>query len=534
MPDATTQRRYRPLYIALAVGTYTLVCAVLLLRILHLTGGHFLFALDDPYIHLALAQQIAAGHYGINPGQAASPSSSILWPFLLAPFAHVRWMPLSALALNLLSGLAAAALLGSAVADWRANDATPRPRTDTLRRVLAVLGLLFIGNLAGLTFIGMEHTLQVLLAVLCALGLIAALRGQPMPRWAIAAAILAPLVRYEDLTLTLAVAVCLIGQRRPRLAAAIFAAACAPLAAFSLFLHHLGLPLLPVSVLFKGGVPIASGSLVHRLVTTVKVRIQYTTDWPDRLILLGLALLLTELALTTRESSSASDSEALRVRRFALGGAALAAFAHFLLGPFGWFHRYEVYIVLFSALIALAALEQRPRMLLSVYAAGLLVCAWPALITTLHTPDGAQEIYQQQFQMHRFITQFATGNVAVNDLGLVAYDRRPGQTVLDLVGLGSLESAKELHKDAAWLDRITRQNDTALVMIYRTPWLFPDIPSTWTPLGTLCETHPPITAADACVTYFATALTDTARQQAAFAAFTQTLPPGILLKPASP
>src|SRR3989442_3378698 len=75
-----------------------------LASILRLNEGRFTYTLDDPYIHLALAERIREGHYGINPGEPSAPSSSILWPFLLAPVAG------SGLAeyLPLLIGIAAA------------------------------------------------------------------------------------------------------------------------------------------------------------------------------------------------------------------------------------------------------------------------------------------------------------------------------------------------------------------------------------------------------------------------------------------
>jgi hypothetical protein len=38
-----------------------------------MTRGHFSYSLDDPYIHLALAQQIIRGHYGLNPGEVSAP-----------------------------------------------------------------------------------------------------------------------------------------------------------------------------------------------------------------------------------------------------------------------------------------------------------------------------------------------------------------------------------------------------------------------------------------------------------------------------
>ena len=59
----------------LAIGT--LAC------LLVATGGRLVYSLDDTYIHLALAERLALGHYGINLGEVTSPSSSVIWPFLM-------------------------------------------------------------------------------------------------------------------------------------------------------------------------------------------------------------------------------------------------------------------------------------------------------------------------------------------------------------------------------------------------------------------------------------------------------------------
>jgi len=72
---------------AAIVAVACLPLALLLWLVLRATGGAFVYSLDDPYIHLALARSILHGTYGLNPGELSAPSSSILWPFLLAPFA---------------------------------------------------------------------------------------------------------------------------------------------------------------------------------------------------------------------------------------------------------------------------------------------------------------------------------------------------------------------------------------------------------------------------------------------------------------
>ena len=79
----------RNIKIPLLIGIGFLLIIVLLefLDIMRLNNGLLVYTLDDPYIHLSLAQQILKGHYGINAGEFSAPSSTILWPFILAPFA---------------------------------------------------------------------------------------------------------------------------------------------------------------------------------------------------------------------------------------------------------------------------------------------------------------------------------------------------------------------------------------------------------------------------------------------------------------
>jgi hypothetical protein len=290
------------------------------------------------------------------------------------------------------------------------------------------------------------------------------------------------------------------------------------------FLRREGLPLLPVSVLFKGGVAMGGGSVKERLLRMVTAHGQVTANWPERLTLLLLCVMLLELGWGQRE----------RVRRFTLLGAAAAGLVHLLVGPFGWFHRYDVYIVLFCAMVVLAMVAERPRMLLGMYAALLLACGYPAVATTAEVVPAVEDVYLQQYQMHRFVTEFATGNVAVNDLGLVSYRRRPGQTVLDLVGLGSVEVARTPKKDVAWLDAVTREHGVQVVMIYREPWLYPKLPADWTELGRVCKLGIVVTVADPCVSYLATPLADAARVQREFDAFAKTLPAGVSAKAGTP
>ena len=551
----------------LAIATYLLLSAVLFLQILHRNGGHFTYALDDPYIHLALSEGIAHGHYGINAGEFSSPSSSVLWPFLLAIFAHFSWQVYVPLALNLLAGIAAAALIGASVALWPAAPADELRTVERWRRVLSVLALVFIGNLLGLTFIGMEHTLQVLLAGAGAWGILCCLRHRPVPAWVLVCAVVGPMVRYESLGITVALAIALFGQREKRKAGSIVFLAIAPLVLFSLFLHHLGLPWLPTSVLVKGqsrmavlqknhpasggltaptptespaspfttsapgAIPTAAPGMVSTTVTGAipasNVVPQGTLIGdankappldPHRVLLAILFFTLAGLAWYERD----------RERRFALWGSAAAGGLHLVIGRFNWFHRYEVYAVFFCALVVLYVVHERPRGLLGWYVLGLLGCSYLYIGAFFDVPKSAADVYREEYQMHRFATEFYTGNVAVNDLGLVSYHHRPGTYVLDLWGLGSVEAARQHDKSTAWLDAVTRAHHTDLVMNYAL-WFAPPPPS-WRLLGEVCLKELPVALGDPCVNYYATNPVTALDLQGEFDSFAKTVPAGITVR----
>src|SRR3984957_16271433 len=161
---------------------YLLLVAAIFLKIKSNNDGHFFYALDDPYIHLALSEQLAHGHYGLNPGEATSPSSSILWPFLLVPFAGHSIHVYSPLLWNVLFGAIAACVIGAIAAKLPLDgeDGANESAVWGRRLGVAVL-LLFTANLVSLTFVGMEHVLQVLLSTICVAGLLIAWDERRIP-----------------------------------------------------------------------------------------------------------------------------------------------------------------------------------------------------------------------------------------------------------------------------------------------------------------------------------------------------------------
>ncbi len=53
---------------------WALLSAIVILASIYLCDGRLIYTLDDPYIHLKVAQTILRGGYGINFSEYASPS----------------------------------------------------------------------------------------------------------------------------------------------------------------------------------------------------------------------------------------------------------------------------------------------------------------------------------------------------------------------------------------------------------------------------------------------------------------------------
>src|SRR6185436_17091297 len=83
-------------------------------RLLRLTEGHLVYALDDAYIHMAIAKNLALhGVWGVQAGTFSSSSSSPLWTLLLSGWFRAAGVSDAApLVLNTLLGVACVAILG--------------------------------------------------------------------------------------------------------------------------------------------------------------------------------------------------------------------------------------------------------------------------------------------------------------------------------------------------------------------------------------------------------------------------------------
>lgn len=447
------------------------VLAAMLVAAAARAGWVFEYPVDDPYIHLAVAEQIARGGYGVNAGEWASAASSALWPLLLVPGAGAEWGRYLPLAWNV-AALVLLCLLWARLLE-ESGAAARWPRFALAAAVLGPVAL----NAPGLAFAGMEHTAHAAASLAIVLGLLRL--GQGAAGWLLPLALgclLAPAFRLEGLALAWAAALAVAWLGRPGAALGLGALALVPVAGFAAFLSANGIGPLPSSVIAKmmdGGV--GDLSFAARLAQGFAANV---THLPG-LVLLALALAGLAAGALLPER---------RARALALTGA-LAALAHLALGQIGWLNRYEPYALIAAAaalLVAcgLSAGARAGQLAGAVAVAGLVSGAYYTLDfirVGLWSPRG---IHLQQAQMARFVHEVAQVDAAANDIGRLAW-RNPHH-VLDLWGLASAE-ARDLRlgeAPAGWAGDLVARDGAPLIALY--PQHFGDgIGRDWVVLGDL-------------------------------------------------
>jgi hypothetical protein len=207
---------------------------------------------------------------------------------------------------------------------------------------------------------------------------------------------------------------------------------------------------------------------------------------------------------------------------------------HLVFGKVGSYFRYEAYAWA-AALVGLLHLYREPlsRALAPGGAASSRIAVLGALaagslgylFALASTPVASNNIYDQQYQMHRFATDYTHGPVAVNDLGWVSF-RNPSY-VLDLAGLASPEALEARYRErgADWIHRLCRAHGVKLAMIYD-DW-FTALPPGWVHLGTLTFARARITPAERNVQFYATAPDAAPGLRSQLLAFRLTLPAGV-------
>lgn len=494
--------------------------------------GHFIYALDDAYISMAIARNLAEHHtWGVHAGEFSSLASSIAWVLLIAGaycFTDVAAREMIPLALNFFFAALLIAMVWHIL--WQRG-------VHLFWCFLTLLAVIFWTPIIPVAFTGLEHILQACVT-LAFVYMLAQCLADDVPakakHGAIAALlVLAPLttlVRYEALSLLAMAAFLLVIRRRFGMAIAIVALGVVPIIVVGIIFTSHGWYFLPTTILLKGNAtPPTSWEAVSNFIDR---GCHNFYNAPHLAVLIGAAIfafLIFGRNVLRRTSG---------VMAVMFVGVSLI---HLEFAAVGWFFRYESYLVCLGMVTFVLLAHDLPwrsigpgmetALLKSViFLVALVFLAdpliWRGIQSHLQTPRASCDNYLQQYQMARFLkTYYSNATIAAHDIGAINYFA-PDVHCFDLAGLADLDVAAARRSgdfDIAKIDELTKKRGAKIAMVY-TNWFVPfhGLPRNWVKIGTWTIHNSVICSPQ--VTFFAVDPAETPRLRKCFQEFEKELP----------
>ncbi len=428
--------------------------------------GHLVYALDDAYIHMAMARNFSHyGVWGVTRYGFTSSSSSILWTLLLSLTYYLFGaIQIGPLLWNLLFAV---------LVLWVAYAILSWYMLPPVLKFAALLAIVFLVPLPTLILAGTEQTLQTVLAMLVTFLAARVVSGEAPNsalRDSIALLVLAPLVtgvRFEGMFLIFAICGVFFVCGRWSLSLAFGVCGFLPVAAYGIVSVLHGWFWLPSSVLLKGVFPNLTS--VSGLVLSLIISAYFNLGLAPHMFVLLIAVLLFYI-LAFDKGRSPFES------RQVMGGILLlTALPHVEFVRVGPLFRYDAYLfalgvvflgsqftTVMPGLPSRASFNEKlvPKYL-AISALALLLF-FPGVIKGARMlwllPQCTTNIFEQQYQMGLFIRQYYQGStVVLNDVGAANFFA--DIHCLDLWGLADrdvtlLKQAHNYHtKDIAGLSR---------------------------------------------------------------------------------
>ena len=531
-------RRHWPLFGALAL----LLLTVYLLRVISLrrTQGNVVYALDDAYIHMAMAKNLVRhGVWGITADGFSSTSSSPLWTLLLAlSYAAAGVNSMSPFILSLLS-----ACLVLVVAHWTLRAFRAPPSVV----LVVLLALIFLTPLPNFIFSGMEHGLQTALTLAVAFlaaRVLSSADTQTDPRYYYGLLALAPLitlVRFEGLFLASVIALGFLLHKQMRRGFLFGLSAALPVVVYGLVSELHGWPWLPTSVLLKSSLLDANTplSFLHAVIHGAYVNLGRGAH----LVALILLALLLEVVVRDEEGW-AWNAERVMTAIFVGTGILHLGFA-----AVGWFYRYEAYLVALGIVVVgcrhkvllqvlgrssgAATPPREPRFASAaafLLVVSLTLCSSRGVTALKDILQATVNLYEQQYQMGIFLKRYYPHSVvAIDDIGAV--DFFADIHCLDLWGLATPAVARLRRQGDYGKEEIARlalQRGAAIAVVHDFYYRhLGGLPAEWTKVGEW-QVRNNVVGGSPTVSFYALKASEAGPLRAHLSGFSAELPPGVV------
>lgn len=456
-------------------------------KVMHYTGGVFMYPYDDTFIHLKIADNLTRGNWGINESEFASASSSLLYTLILAFFRMFSQSTLVPFIVNCLAGIA----ILFALHLWLTKH---NVRAIAQAFILAIV--IFFTPLPLLVVSGMEHTLQCLFSFLFIfyfsdwLSQTKDSAKAKLPFSILLYAVLTTTIRYEGLFLIAIAGFLMLLHRKILQAFLLGVVALLPLIVFGFISVSKGSYFLPNSVLVKSG-SFTYGGPFRFVYEILFDKLWYARNGMAAMATQRLTIAIPLLYFLFRKYLNPSYF-------FILAFLFLGTIFQLSFASTGYLYRYEAYLF-FNFMIIVPILFYKYGLYilqdLKTFSAKLIAIAFAFFLffpivlrstTALDkTSQGCINIFDQQYQMAKFTRQYHNqASVALNDIGAISYYTKA--QIVDLWGLANIEvtkSKKQHYWTPDFLDSLCREKKVEMAIVYDS-WFSDSLTKRWNKAAT--------------------------------------------------
>lgn len=475
-----------------SIFIYTSLCLAYFIIIIQYTDNHFVYPLDDTYVHMAIAKNFSKyGVWGIDQYKFTSTSSSPLWTLILSITYFIFGVnDYSPLILNFIISLFVLYYLNRYAKLYNLNN------YETF--TLSVMAIFFI-PLIVLTFLGLEHTLHCLLILLFINAFIqydsnntnVEGKNSQFKKMLIMIPFLV-MTRYESLFPISAVILVTLYRKNFSNSLKIILITILSILIYGLISIKNGWYLFPNTLFLKSNFSIPPQLDLYLI--TFKGLIKFLFKIKNLLLIVLPALFLVILIKIN-----------FQIRRDAFIYffiLILSLVFHLIFAKFGWFYRYETYLILMG-MVLIFFISKRYVIKINPFKSRIYNFINKTLLNLLLIliiynfiereyfslrllPQASKNIYQQQFQMAKFISKYFNNyTIALNDIGAVCYyaDVR----CIDLFGLANLDvlnAKRSKIYNTSFIEKLVNKENVKLAIIYDT-WFQGKIspPESWIKIG---------------------------------------------------
>lgn len=482
----------------ISVAVFTLVCGGYYLMSLSKTDGHYIYLIDDAYIHLAMAKNFALHDvWGVTRYQFSSTSSSPLFTYLISVlisfFGNNDQLSLY---FNIVFGFGTVYFL---------NRYFSGIFSESKNIVISVLFTLFFSVLHLQVLSGMEHVFHVFLFVvnICCFS---NFKNKYSVYGFYLSLLLMALVRFESMFYFVILAFVLVLIKKWKDALGVLLMGFVPIILFGWFNYQQDGYFFPNSVVVKGTRFTFDSNFPHQLKTIFLDNFLLNVSFYK----IGFFPVLLSVVFIARDYHKKSFQELIK-DNFFLIVISLLMICHSMFADFKGMFRYEAYILAGFSMALIPKLKELfgnfrnyiriERLIAGIVLMNIFLLIYKFSFAHKMLENGGKNIYEQQIQSAKFLhTYYNESKVVANDIGAITCFT--DIHLLDTAGLGSVETIvfneNKKHPDAEFqnfLAQYTTNNAYDIAIIYDA-WLQNYIPKNWKKAAELKIKNPITVARD--------------------------------------